>query len=302
MQPTTGKTSQNTVVESIAKPIIKCPGGKSRLLPAILSNLPEDFQQSVTLYVEPFIGGGAVFFRVANDYKNIQCLINDFNPDIVNLYKVVKDHPKALISILSRMKECNNQEFFNEVRELFNTRSSSNYIERIEKAARFLFLNKTCFNGLIRYNSKGGFNSPFGKYKNPLILDVENILAASELFNSKQMIAITNRDFSKTIWEIDGPGSEVFYYLDPPYDPLNTTSNFTSYTSQGFSTRDHMRLKRDLDAIDHRGGRFLLSAANTETMRNMFEDYTIVEIKAGRAINRDGNKRGKITELLIKNY
>jgi len=302
------QNTQTKVVGLSARPVIKCPGGKTKLLTHITTNLPLDFENNFDLYIEPFVGGGAVFFNMAKLFSNLKLVINDSNPDIINLYKVIKEYPEVLSAALEYLQQFNNREDFEKVREAFNNRNPALENEapmvRGELAAKFLYLNKTCFNGLIRYNSRGGFNSPFGKYKNPLIFDQDNILAVNSLFNSRRMTSISNEDFSRVVWRqaTATDKTRTFYYIDPPYDPLNATSNFTAYTSQGFSIEDHLRLKRDLDEVSNWGSKFLLSAANTESMRTLFKDYNIVEVKAGRSINSCGTKRGKITELLIKNY
>ena len=284
------------------KPVIKCPGGKRQLISEILTNLPGDFAEGYSTYVEPFVGGGAVFFEVARQFPNKKMIINDVNSDITNVYSSIKCNLKDLIFGLKEYDNYkNDKKEFYEIRERFNALKG---LQDPHQASRFMFLNKTGFNGLIRYNRKGLLNVPFGSYKNPKIFDQDHLSLISNLFNSRR-VTILNEDFSRVIWNTMFSAkvpSSVFFYLDPPYDATNETSNFADYTPQGFSKADHLRLMADLKLIDSYGGKFLLSGANTEFMKKTFQDYNIVTIKARRSINSNKRKRGKINELLIKNY
>ena len=269
----------------MAKPIIKWVGGKRQLLPSILERIPKTFNQ----YFEPFIGGGALFFELNKKGSTI----SDYNKDLINLYKIVKNNPIELIEDLQ--KHINSSEYYYKIRELDRTEDFSS-LSPIEKASRLIFLNKTCFNGLYRVNKKGQFNVPYGKYKNPQWIDEENILKASELFKKTKIL---NGDF-EIIKPLIKKGD--FIYLDPPYVPLNNTSNFTSYTDNGFSLEDQLRLKKFCDYIDSIGAYFLLSNSYTDFIIQNYKKYKIEAIMAKRSINAKGDKRGKVKEVLIRNY
>lgn len=279
-------------------PIIKCPGGKGRLLNEIFSNFPKS---SFSTYVEPFFGGGAVGLNVATRSPEKNLIFNDLNPDVVNVYTSVRDNLDSLLQRLNYYHLFNNKSDYLNVRKEFNSRKG---LKNVEQAARFIFLNKVGYNGLIRYNLKGEFNVPFGRYTNPRIFDRGNLENLHRLLKKKSKVQMYNKDFSSLIWNAlhtEKP-EKLFFYVDPPYDILNETSKFAEYTSQGFSQADHHRLKRDLDAVSRAGARFLLSSSDTRFIRDLFHEYTIIEIKAGRSINCKKGKRGKISELLICNY
>lgn len=291
-----------------AKPFIKWVGGKTQLIEQINNIIPDDFKDlNDVVYVEPFIGGGAMFFYMIQKYTNInknKSIINDANNQLVNCYRMVQNNPQELIDVLKKLQdqyyslteEDRSQLFYN-VRTAFNAFNLSS----IELAAYFIFLNKTCFNGLYRVNKNGKFNVPFGKYKNPKIVDEEVFNEDSELLNG---VRILNEDYSKTLDRISEDEKNVLFYFDPPYRPLNRTSSFTSYTSGGFNDAEQRRLKSFCDKINNRGFKFILSNSKCSDafFEDLYKDYRIEEVKAGRSINSDGKNRGKISEILVTNF
>ncbi len=290
------------------KPFMKWAGGKTQLLPAIESHLPSEFssQEKVT-YIEPFVGGGAVLFHLLQRFPNIKrAVINDINPHLINAYRAIKEHPEDLISMLAELHnkyhELKSQElrkdYFLSIRYVFNGRS----VSVVEDAAYMIFLNRTCFNGLYRENSTGGFNVAFGKYENPCICDGKLIRMNSEILRN---VEILHGDFSQVESYIDG---YTFIYFDPPYRPINPSS-FTSYSKESFNDREQIRLKEFFSKLDKKGCRLLLSnsdgtaldPANTY-LDELYGDFIISRVFARRSICRDANKRGPIPELLIRNY
>lgn len=269
------------------KPILKWVGGKRQLLPEIKKYIPKEYNT----YIEPFFGGGAVLFEL----KPKKALINDINNEIINVYKTIKDNPDELIKKLKTYK--NDEESYYEVRNLDRSKDYEK-LSNIEKASRILFLNRTCFNGLYRVNSKGQNNVPYGKYKNPTICDEKNIKNVSSYFN-KNDIVIKNLDFEK-IFEFAKEGD--FVYLDPPYDPLTETSSFVSYSKDGFTRKDQERLKKCCDTLTKNNVKFLLSNSSTNFIKELYKDYTIIEVDASRNISADTKGREKVKEVLIKNF
>lgn len=290
----------------IAKPFIKWVGGKTQLLEAIRTKYPENIEK----YCEPFVGGGAVLFDVLNKFQPKEVLINDINKELINTYKQIRYNSKELIKQLldlqNRYKSQTieeNKGFFYEKRARYNgLKTNGNDAENLEKAALFIFLNKTCFNGLYRVNSKGFFNVPFNNAKNPPICDEENLLACSErLQNVKMMVG----DYSKCIDFIE---SQTFVYIDPPYRPLNETSAFTSYNETDFSDKEQIELGHFIIEIAKKGAIVVASNSdpkNTNENDNFFDDlyskFAIERVSASRMINSNANKRGAINELLISN-
>ncbi len=266
-------------------PIVKWAGGKRQILSEIKNNLPENYN----CYFEPFIGGGALFF----DLQPKKAYISDVNEELINLYCVVRDNCQELIQDLCKHE--NTKEYFLTIR---NIDRKTEYKEwtAIQKASRFIYLNRTCFNGLYRVNSKGEFNVPFGNYLNPRIIDKENLLNCSYILKTT---IIKYADFSMIL---DYVKKDDFVYFDPPYMPLNPTSNFTSYTKQGFDFDMQIKLKNLCDELTAKGIYFLLSNSDTETINKLYSSYNIKKIFASRIINSNVNKRGRITEVLIKNY
>ena len=288
-----GKVSIENVKKIIGekpKPFIKWVGGKRQLLKQFKSmNLypPENFDPTINRYFEPFVGGGAVFFDLLPE----KAFLSDLNSELVITYNVIKRHVKELIESLKKHK--NSKDYFLKMRAK-NPRELSN----LEVASRFIFLNKTCFNGLYRVNSKGGFNTPFGKYKNPLICDEQNLIKVSKALKG---VEITHRDYK---WILEQAKKGDFIYFDPPYYPINKTSSFTSYTKEGFLDKEQIEL-RDLFVKLHKRGCFLmLSNSDTPFINKIYSKagIYITKIKANRAINSKSSGRGRITEVLITNY
>jgi len=266
-------------------PIVKWAGGKRQLLADLKNNMPQIFNK----YFEPFLGGGALFFNMRPE----KAYIGDINPELINLYQVIKSNVYELIDDLKKHK--NTEEYFYEIRTVDRIEKYKKW-SNIKKASRFIYLNKTCFNGLYRVNSKGEFNVPFGKYSNPRIVDEINLLNCSKLLQNTE---IKCTDFSKVL-EYVKKGD--FVYFDPPYMPLNSTSNFTSYTKQGFDKTKQIELKELCDELNNLGVYFLLSNSDTDIIKKLYKNYEIKKVFASRAINSNANKRGKITEILVRNY
>lgn len=298
-----------TISKTKAKPFLKWAGGKSQLLPVIDLFLPESFsrEKDVT-YIEPFVGGGAMLFFVLQKYNNIKrAVINDINPRLINTYLVIRDNPYLLIDALTELQNrfilAGN---FDAQKKLFldiRTRFNQENLADIEEAAYMIFLNRTCFNGLYRENSKGGFNVPFGRYSNPTICDEALILADSELL---QKVEILTGDFANTGESVSG---YTFFYFDPPYRPLDATSNFNSYVKEVFDDKEQIRLKEFYAALSSDGCMELLSNSDCRARNpkddffdRLYGDFFIERVQAKRCINANGSKRGALTELLIRNY
>ena len=268
------------------KPILKWVGGKRQLINEINNRKPDAFNT----YIEPFIGGGAVLF----DLQPQNAIIADVNVDLINMYQTIKTQPNELIDELKKYK--NEKDFYYEMREK-DRLETYDELSNIEKAARMIYLNKTCFNGLYRVNSQGQNNVPFGNYKNPLICDEETIKDLSKFFNDNN-IEIYNQSFESTI---DLAKTGDFVYLDPPYDPVNETS-FTSYDKNNFDKQRQLELKNKCDELNAKGIKFLLSNSDTSYIKELYKDYTIDIVQAKRNVNCKADERGKINEVLIRNY
>ena len=278
------------MLQTKAKPFIKWVGGKRQLIPQFKNmNLlpPIDFDINKNTYFEPFVGGGAIFFEITP----INSIISDLNSQLIITYNSVKNDVEKLIEKLKTYK--NEKEFFLEARNW-----DTNKLSEIEIASRFIYLNKTAFNGMYRVNKTGKFNVPFGKYSNPLICDEDNLRSASTIL---QNVKILNRGYKEVLKDAK---EQDFIYLDPPYHPLNPTSSFTNYTSNGFNENDQKELRDTYIELSNRGCYVLLSNSDTEFIRELYnkEGIKIQTVQAGRAINSDSTKRGKISELIISNY
>jgi len=275
------------------KPFVKWAGGKRQLIPELLKYIPKEFNN----YFEPFVGGGALFFELYNlgILKNKKVYLFDINEELINTYKVIKDYPNELIEKLKEFKVKHNKEFYYQIRELDRSEDYKN-LDSITKAARFIYLNKTCFNGLYRVNKKGYFNVPMGNYKNPQIVDEENILAVS---NALKDATIKHCDYKEVLQYTK---KNDFVYFDPPYYPLNDTSNFTSYTQNDFLEKEQIELFKTFKTLANKGCFVLESNSDTDFINNLYKEFTIEKVLANRAINSKGDKRGKITEVLIRNY
>jgi len=272
----------------LVTPFVKWVGGKRQLLQDIEQHIPKVFSK----YCEPFVGGGAVLFHIQP--KN--AIINDFNKELVNLYQIIKNNPNELIEDLKKHR--NEKEYFYEIRELDRNENIYYSLSNIEKASRIIFLNKTCYNGLFRVNRAGEFNTPFGRYKNPNIINDITIKAVSNYLN-KSNIIIENKDYEQIISNLK-KGS--FVYIDPPYDPVSDSSSFTGYTKSGFDKCEQERLKANCDKLNSKGIKFLLSNSSTNFITSLYKNYNISLVKAKRMINSKSSNRGEITEVLIKNY
>ncbi len=291
----------------IVKPFLKWAGGKSQLLPEIEKRIPF-FQNDDFTYIEPFIGSGAVFFWMLNNFPNIgKIVINDLNTDLINVYQQIKLNIESIISHLQNLQKeyhlINENEdlkkaYYYKKRRLFNSRTS----DKIVQAALLIFLNKTCFNGLYRVNKSNEFNVPVGSYQKPAILDVVNLRRVS---HSLQRVVIRSVDFEQILDECD---EKSFIYFDPPYKPLNITSSFNSYSNHEFNDNEQIRLKEFCDNLNENGHKWLLSNSDPVNKKGihffdeLYKDYTIERVKASRNINSKGYKRGKLNELLIRNY
>lgn len=291
-----------------AKPFLKWAGGKTQLINDIKKVLPKEFTKYKFNYIEPFVGSGAVLFWMLNNFPKIEkAIINDINADLTNTYKVISHSSFELISILNQFQneyhslEDNSEikkEYYLEKRENFNSRKFSN----TEQAAFFIFLNRTCFNGLYRVNKNNFFNVPIGSYKKPTICDAENILAVSE---SLKKVEILTGDYQQTLDFAERP---ALFYFDPPYKPLSKTSSFNSYSKDDFNDDEQIRLRdfcKKLDSLNHH---WILSNSdlkgkdiNDNFFDDLYSDFNIQRIEAKRSINANPEKRGKLTELLITN-
>lgn len=278
-----------STTDPLVSPILKWVGGKRQLLDQIMPLIPE-----YTTYYEPFVGGGAVLFHT----QPKKAVINDSNEELINIYQVIKEQPEALIALLQHHKEKNSQEYFYEVRSLDRTRETYAGLSPVERAARIIYLNKTCYNGLFRVNRAGEFNSPWGRYKNPNITNETTIRAISGYLN-RATVSIFCGDYREAL---KGIRKGSFVYLDPPYMPLSSSSSFTGYTAEGFGPQQQIELKRQCDLLDKRGIRFLLSNSCCDFIEDLYKDYTVERVSAKRAINAKGDKRGAIDEVLVRNY
>lgn len=299
-----------------AKPFLKWAGGKSQMLDEIWNRLPAALRKGqITRYVEPFVGGGAVFFALSKMPQLEQFLLLDSNEDLILTYRSIQTQVEPLIEQLARMEALyktlsvsEQEKFFYKIRDSFNegkTRvdSCGTGFGGVERAAQLLFLNKTCFNGLYRLNSKGRFNTPFGRYKNPTICPAKNLRLASQTLNKAE---IRVGDFETCESFVD---SYTFVYFDPPYRPLNKTAQFTSYTSSAFDEHDQRRLAALFRRLDCRGAKLMLSNSDPKNMNlddDFFDDlyvgYSIERVKANRMINCNAGQRGEINEIIITNY
>ena len=275
------------------KPFVKWAGGKNGLINSLISFIPKNFNS----YFEPFVGGGALFFYLKNlnILNSKKIYLNDKNTELINAYKQIKINPNKLLEELEILKNNHGKEYFYKIRNL--DRDFDFYsLSEVFRAARFIYLNKTCFNGLCRYNAKGNFNTPMGSYKNPKIYDKDLIFSVHEVLKN---VSITNKDFE--VVSLKAKKGD-FIYFDPPYYPLNKTSSFVSYTDN-FSANEQIRLYKLFKMLDSEGIKVLQSNSNTDFIKELYKDFEIIEVISKRAINCKGDKRGKITELIIRgNY
>lgn len=283
------KTRQILSVEP--RPFVKWAGGKRQLLSIIERYVPAEFE----CYYEPFLGGGAVMFHLLSKNPGIKCKVSDLNSDLILAYITIRDRVEELIESL----ECHAKNYRKNPDSYYYQVRDKEPTSQIEKVSRLLFLNRTCFNGLYRVNSKGKFNVPLGRYSNPNIVNEENLYAVSHVLQSKK-ISISCRDFSSVLQDAK---KDDFVYFDPPYQPVSKTANFTSYTNKDFTYKDLQKLVDVSEKLADRGCKVLHSNSNSKEVRKLFsKDWEIIEITANRAINSDSTKRTGQTELLIKNY
>lgn len=266
---------------------IKWAGGKRRLI----KNLAFLFPKKIDRFFEPFLGGGVIFFYIKQKYNPRYIMISDNNPELINAFKVVKTKPKELITKLSEHKKRHSKKYYYRIRTV-----DPKILSRIERAARFIYLNKTCFNGLYRVNSKGQFNVPIGRYKNPEIFNKERILLASSFL---RRVKVKKQDFEKIENFVK---KEDFIYFDPCYNPKIRTTIFNNYTKEGFLEKEQKRLAELFGRLDKRGCRLMLNNSNTALVKKLYKDYQIKIVKCGRSINCKSDGRTKINELVIMNY
>lgn len=302
------KTKIEENKDRLAKPFLKWAGGKSQLINEISKYYPF-MNGNITKYAEPFVGGGAVLFDILNKFDLQEVYISDINKELINAYKVVKYYPDVLINQLSEIQKSfipldteSRKKYYYLKRERYNDIKITGETN-IEKATIFIFLNKTCFNGLYRVNKKGEFNVPMGTYKNPLICDEKNLMLVSEKLKN---VMIVCADYCKSEKFID---KNTFVYFDPPYRPITSTSNFTSYYNCAFDDNEQKRLAEFVEKMSTRGAKTVVSNSNpknTDENDDFFDDiYSglyIVQVYATRMINSNSNARGKISELLIANF
>lgn len=308
--------AKQTKLVPAARPFLKWAGGKTQLLAEFSKRLPGEFKKGkITKYIEPFVGGGAVFFYLNQRFPFEECYICDANNELILSYRVVKQSVNKLISELWELKseyisknDKKKEAFYYEIRDEFNrklpeSKFKLDHSERIERVAQIIFLNRTCYNGLFRVNSKGEFNVPFGRYKNPEILNEDNLRDVSKLLKTTKIIL---GDFIQCRKFVD---DHTFVYFDPPYRPLNQTSSFTSYSKNGFTEDDQKRLAEFFKELDAKGAKIMLSNSDPKNENpddsffdELFSDYYIERIPAKRMINCNGARRGDINELIITNY
>jgi len=299
-----------------AKPFLKWAGGKSQLIEQIIQYLPDEIGTGqINKYVEPFVGGGALFFHIAQSYDIEELMITDINKELILSYKTIKEDVISLIEVLKDMQikyhklsENKQKEYYYLVRSEFNEqRIDIDYAKFnqswVDRTAQIIFLNRTCFNGLFRVNSKGEFNVPFGRYMNPMICNEDNIKAVSEIL---QHTKIRFGDFTVCKDFVD---KLTFVYFDPPYRPISKTSNFTSYSNFEFDDSAQLRLASFYRLLDKMGAKLMLSNSDPKNENpddNFFDDtyrdFNIARVKANRMINCVAEKRGAINEILILNY
>lgn len=292
-----------------AKPFLKWAGGKTQLITDIEKVLPKKFMNKKFTFVEPFVGSGAILFWILNNFPKVEkAVINDINSDLTNTYKIIASNPVELISVLKDFQNeyhsidlevDNKREYYTQKRTLFNTRST----DKATQAALFIFLNRTCFNGLFRVNKSNGFNVPIGSYKKPMICDSDNIFAVSEAL---QKVEILTGDYQQTLLYAEKP---ALFYFDPPYKPLSKTSSFNTYSKEEFDDKEQIRLRdfcKTLNTLEHN---WILSNSDVKGkdmddnfFDDIYDEFHINRVFARRSINANAEKRGKLTELLITNY
>lgn len=272
----------------LVSPVLKWVGGKRQLLDTLMPLLP----QRISIYCEPFVGGGALFWALQPKIA----YINDINADLILVYNVIQYNVESLITALQDFK--NESDYFYAVRDWDRDKEKYAALSDIQKAARILYLNKTCYNGLFRVNNAGEFNSPFGNYRNPNIVNAPTLRAVSSYLN-ESAIHFTAVDYAEVLKPLP---KGTFAYLDPPYDPVSDTSCFTGYSKGGFTREDQIRLRECCDDLDKRGIKFMLSNSATDFIKSQYSIYNITIVKAKRAVNSNSAKRGEVDEVVVRNY
>ena len=298
-------------IKEKVRPFVKWAGGKGSLIPQITKYYPEDLKTGVIdKYVEPFVGGGAVLIDILQKYDVKEAYAYDTNKDLINAYNVIKTEVNSLINKLKKYEDEyislemeDRKKYYYDVRSEYNSSEIKEGKISLKRAAEFIFLNRTCFNGLYRVNQSGDFNVPMGKYKNPTICDEENLEALSKLIKNVEFIC---DDYQTTEEIVD---KNTFVYFDPPYRPLSVTSGFTSYTKDDFDDEDQKQLASYFRTLDTKDAKLMLSNSNPKNVNeedtffdDIYSGFNIKELQANRMINANANKRGKISELLIINY
>lgn len=276
-------------MENKLQPFTKWTGGKRQLIPVIKSLMPDTYNA----YFEPFIGGGALFFDLAPE----KAVINDFNSELVICYQQIKEHPLELIDLLTEHQKNNSKDYFLNLRSV-DRDGRIDTMTDVERAARIMYLLRVDFNGLYRVNAKNQFNAPYGNYKNPKIVNSELILAISDYLNSKD-VAITTGDFEKAVESVEAGD---FVYFDPPYIPLSETSAFTSYTHEGFSYDDQVRLRDCVQRLDEKGAFVMLSNSSSPLVEELYKDFIVHKVDVTRTNGAKASSRGKISEIIVTNY
>lgn len=275
--------------QTTLQPFTKWTGGKRQLLPVIKSLMPDNYNS----YFEPFIGGGAVFFELIPK----KAIINDFNSELINCYRQIKDNPQKLIELLVEHQKNNSKDYYLELRSV-DRDNRIHAMSDTERAARIMYMLRVDFNGLYRVNSKNQFNVPYGRYKNPKIVDSDLILSISQYLN-KNNIEILTGDFEKAVEDV---GDGDFVYFDPPYIPLSETSAFTSYTHEGFSYEEQVRLRDVFRKLDKKGAYVMLSNSSSPLVEELYKGFNIHKVEATRTNGAKASSRGKISEFIVTNY
>ena len=295
------------------RPFVKWAGGKNKLIPQMEQYYPKELKENkIDVYIEPFVGGGAILMDILKKYNIKKAYAFDINKNLINCYNIIKDKVESLVLELKKLEEEylklddeNRKEYYYDIRKKYNSINIENENEALEKTTYFIFLNKTCFNGLYRENRRGQFNVPIGKYKNPTICDEENLIELSKLIKN---VTFINGDYRESYKYIE---ENTFIYFDPPYRPINKTSSFTSYSKEDFNDENQKELGEYFRKINDNNSNVKLMLSNSNPKNNNEEDdffeqiyngFKIYEIKANRMINSNKEKRGKISELLIINY
>ena len=295
------------------RPFVKWVGGKSKLIPQMEQYYPKELKEKkIDVYIEPFIGGGAILIDILKKYNIKKIYAFDINKNLINCYNIIKDKVDSLVLELKKLEEEylklddeNRKEYYYDIRKKYNLINIENEKEALEKTTYFIFLNKTCFNGLYRENRRGQFNVPIGKYKNPTICDEKNLIELSKLIKN---VTFINGDYRESYKYIE---ENTFIYFDPPYRPINKTSSFTSYSKEDFNDENQKKLGEYFRKINDNNSNVKLMLSNSNPKNNnekddffeqIYNGFKINEIKANRMINSNKEKRGKISELLITNY